>query len=483
MRQRFLWFVLFGLLIYHPALAQSTQQPLLTIPHESTIAGARWHPNGRDFWTWNRIFFQTDDGTTDYQDQFQLWNGDTGNREWQLLYRGDNVEMKLDWSAGEDRLLVYSSQSLEIWDALRGEKTFQFDYSARISGAQWSADFSRILFWSYDDGTIHIWDTNAGEQVFLAETQLNSDLVEAAWSPNERTILAVLTQSPGSVEVWDVASGQKTRTFEYPTMIYDADWNGDGSSLLIVGDKTMRLIDLVTQGIVLEKRDDPYLYRWNWSPDRKWLAVRVENDPRVEVWGALTGTAVSTIAHSNQTDNHIFEVLWSSDNQQILTHSPGEIALWDILSGANLFQIIVEAHAFNMSWLSWSPDETKLIYMRSDSSLQVVMLDTHESVELELPSPIPLSFPNPTFAWNGDSSQVMLWWVDNAARVWDTTSGELLATLEHPVDEGFDATLVMDAICSPDEQYILTLGTPDYCGGRDTCPAEANVWHTAATDR
>jgi hypothetical protein len=185
----------------------------------------------------------------------------------------------------------------------------------------------------------------------------------------------------------------------------------------------------------------------------------------------------STIIQSGHIDNVISEVQWSKDNQHLLTHSPDGITLWDVITGTHVFWHEIEIrNDYNQSWLSWSPDETKLIVMRSDSSLQIVTLATDAAVELELPSAIALSLPAPNFVWNADGSQMMLSGVDNAARVWDTSSGKLLATLQHPLHDGFQSQWVNNALWSPDEQTILTLGTPDYCGGLETCPSEAMLW-------
>jgi WD40 repeat protein len=476
MRKHLLWIILLMLLSYSVALAQDKPQPILTVPHEQTIGGGRWHPNGRDFWTWNRRF-KFADGDTDWQDYLRLWNGETGGFQNEFLYRGDNIGMYLDWSAGENRLLVYGGETLEVWDALENRDVFTYDHTARISGARWNADFSRILFWSYDDGSIHIADLNTGQSTLLVETHLESDLIEAEWSPDETAVLMVKTQLPGRVEVWDVASGARTMMFQYPSMVYGADWSADGSRILVVGDHIVQLVDVATQGVLLEKKDADYLYRADWSPDRKLAAVRLETTSLVEVWDTVNGRVISTVAHSGQPDNGIFEVLWSKDNQRLLTHSRGQIALWNAADGSKQFDISIEAPAFYMSWLSWSPDETKIAYMRSDSSLQIVPLDGGQPLDLELPTPIKLSFPSPAFAWNADESRVILWGLDNVARVWDTASGELLAELEHPVPAGFNAVIVTNALWSPDERFILTLATPDYCGGEETCPAEASVWN------
>lgn len=479
--RRFLWLILIGILSCHTALAQENPQPLLTIPHERSIVGAHWHPNNHDFWTWNRQFIFQESGETVWKDHLRLWNGESGSLQNEFQYHGDNIMMYTDWSAGESRLLVYGGESLEVWDTLNNQKVATFNYTAWISGAQWNADFSRVLFWSYDDGSIRILDVNSQQVVFLAETHLNSDLVYAAWSPDETAVLGVLTQGPltqgpGSVQIWDVTDGALKQTFDYPGMVYRAEWNSDGTRILIEGDKIIQLVDIATRAVLREKRDDPHSYRADWSPDHTRVAVRVEFEPFVEVWDTLSGAVISTFIASEQTDEFIFGVLWSKDNQHILTLPPNQIALWDSTSAAQVVNIPVEARAFNMSWSSWSPDEQKIVYMRSDSSMAIVSLDTSESVELELPAPIPLSMPAPNFTWNADSSQVMLWRVDNSTRIWDTTSGRLLALLTHPVPAGFAAELVTGAIWSPDEQHILTLAGPDYCGGVDTCPTEASVW-------
>lgn len=476
--RRFWWLIPLVILSCQVALAQDNPQPLLTIPHEWSIGGARWHPNSHDFWTWNRQFRFQESGDTQWTDHLRFWNGETGSLENEFQYHGDNIMMYTDWSAGEHRMLVYGGESVEVWDVLSNQKVASFNHTVRISGAQWNANFSQILFWSYDDGSIRILDVNSGQVVFLAETHLNSDLVSAALSPDGKSVLSVLTQMPGSVQVWDVASGALKQAFDYPGMVYRAGWNSDGTRILVEGDKVIQLVDPATRAVILEKRDAPHLYKADWSPDRTRIAVRVEFETSVEVWDTITGSIISTVTHTHaeQSDYGIIEVLWSKDNQRLLTHSPGEITLWDSTNGAQLRDITIEARAFNMSWLSWSPDEQKIVYMRSDSSMSVVSLDTQEVVELELPTPIPLSMPDPHFTWNADGSQVMLWRVDNAARVWDTASGKLLATLTHPVPDGFGAELVTGAMWSPDQQHILTLAGPDYCGLVDICPNEVSVW-------
>jgi WD40 repeat protein len=476
MRRYLFWMILAAAIFSRPVLAQDEVKPLLTIPHEWPIGASRWHPNGHDFWTTNREFSPLADGQYDYQDRLRLWNGDTGSLIRELLYRGDNIQMYLDWSAGENRVLVYGGNSLEIWDALNGEKTATLDYSTWISGAHWNTDFSRVLFWSYNDGSIHVWDSVTGQNSLKIDSGRTSELVDAAWSRDESAILSVLTQMPGRVDIWDSTSGERKLSFEYPSMVYRADWNSDGSRILIQGDKIIQLIDLATGAVLLEKRDDEYLYRADWSPNRNLIAVRVENQSHVEIWDSHSGTVLASVTHADNEENRIFEVLWSKDYRRLLTHSAGEISLWDATAGDNLLHITVDPRSFNMSWLSWSPDERKLVYMRSDSSMAVVTLADNQSVELELPQPIQLSMPAPTFVWNNDSSQVMLWWVDNVARVWDTANGKLLAALTHPIPQGFQSMLVTGAIWSPDERLILTRATPDYCGGLASCPSVASVW-------
>jgi WD40 repeat protein len=174
----------------HAQQSDEIATPIVTV-QLSRYSDARWRDDSQEFWTWQTEFMSDPEQN---RGVLYRWSAQTGERLTEIIYdHPDNIGMKLDWSAGENRVLVAGGNNVEVWDAVSGEKRYVYEHPVWIDDARWDADFQYILSRSYQDDTVQIHDPDSGALIRIFDAGEGNRLINALWDQNAQRIMIVLT--------------------------------------------------------------------------------------------------------------------------------------------------------------------------------------------------------------------------------------------------------------------------------------------------
>jgi WD40 repeat protein len=176
-------------------------------------------------------------------------------------------------------------------------------------------------------GTVTLWDVASGRRRW---TQAEPAGVPAlTFSPDGRT-LAVACYA-NMAQLLDVGSGQVKATLKHPKEVRGVAFSPDGKRLATAcWDRAVRVWDIATGGVAVTctgHRDR--IFTIAFSPDGK-LLLSAGGDDGTKLWDAATGTEKRTFKHY-----YIPCGRFSPDGRWVLTGSyDGTTRLWDVQTGA-----------------------------------------------------------------------------------------------------------------------------------------------------
>lgn len=251
--------------------------------------------------------------------------------------------------SAQGRYLVSSSQDMNIrvWDVSSGQEVHAF----RMRSVDMS-DIDILAKRSLLASAEAIWDLDRMQEVHTLER--GSPLpASVAFAPDGAVLaLGLFGQQ---ITLWDVATGQRMRTFEKreENRTKRMDFAPDGAILAAgVIDGTVRLFDVASGRIVriLKYAGETDIHDLAFSPDGKYLASggRV---PAVILWDVASGQVVRKFG---LTDNSISMAF--SPGGTVLASAGGsehEVRLWDVESGELLHAL---PHNDQLMRVAFSPD-------------------------------------------------------------------------------------------------------------------------------
>eukprot|EP00930_Biecheleria_cincta_P040620 TRINITY_DN27824_c0_g1_i2.p1 TRINITY_DN27824_c0_g1~~TRINITY_DN27824_c0_g1_i2.p1 ORF type:complete len:323 (-),score=35.27 TRINITY_DN27824_c0_g1_i2:158-1126(-) len=213
---------------------------------------------------------------------------------------------------------------------------------------------------------------------------------------------------------------------------------------------TVRLWELGSRGIFCVRCLQGHADSVNgvaYSPDSGLLAT-ASADSTVKVWEPISGRIQQTIA-AHATG--VLSVSFSPDGKKLVTAGEDGVGLvWDVASGQPAKPGMLRGHGGAITSASWSPiwqpsrlllttsmDRTARIW--SNNGVEECLLRGHSD---EVTSS----------AWAPDGASVATTSQDGSSKLWDVSSGDLLATLEGHRDA------VMAVVYSPAGDYLATGG-------------------------
>lgn len=149
----------------------------------------------------------------DMDGRVAVWEAVTGKSLWlspttRLTSEEGDFSARVAWSPDE-RLLASSgyqkdTMTIQLWDALTGEKRTSWPFGDYVSGFRWSPG-GEYLAVGDSEGTLHIWDSATGQEVASfrrpGEDGLNY-IKPIAWLPGESQV--AFGDTRGIVQVWDI---------------------------------------------------------------------------------------------------------------------------------------------------------------------------------------------------------------------------------------------------------------------------------------
>jgi len=337
----------------------------------------------------------------------------------------------------------------QVWDVETGQLLFTlpdvpdqgpglpFDYPA-MGVIPPSANQPLRVWAGTWDMTIHVWEVTSGQELLV--DRLHSAISENSWadaitSPDGNRL--VTFDDSGLVVLWNLETFQEIIQFDDPSggSLW-IEFRPNGTHLAIDGnDQTIRIYDLTSlpseprlenrinhSGVKL----DALLY----SPDGTRLAAGGE-DGYTRVWDAETGELQLVL--SGQAFKS-WPLSFSQDSRRLYTTSGLSIMEWDISPNRELLTL-----PGRIGSVPFSPDSKRLALIGAENTISIV--DSQTGEVLVLPWQAHADWiEDATWSPDGDrlvTSSGYFNYIrnDNAARVWDTATGQLLKDL--PIDWGY----------------------------------------------
>jgi WD40 repeat protein len=316
---------------------------------------------------------------------------------------------------------------LKLWDAQIGRPIRAFKgHTERVVAIAFSRDGAQLLSGS-DDKTLRLWDTATGKlirtfeghsgQVWLVRFSARGNRVLSASSdPNN-------SSSGVTLKLWDASSGQLIHSFNKSfNEGFAMDLSPDGAQLVIGGEGGTFMFQDLTTGLVtrtFEAHKDA-VKAVAFSSDGAFV-ISGSKDKTVKLWDAATGQLIRTFeGHEAAVDELEFapgggHVLSSSQNTGSWDVTQ---KLWETGTGQ-----LIGTFLESSGGAKFSPDGRQLLVQSRDKTLAVWDAATGQlvrSFERHAGDVWSLKFlPGRSRVVTGG----------DAVRIWNQTTGELLATL------------------------------------------------------
>lgn len=377
--------------------------------------------------------------------------------------------------------------------AMRVERVLS-GFQASVYSVHFSPDGRRLAAAS-KDGTLTLWDTFSGSQLYSVTVvpvlagQEPVGVTQVRFDPRG-DLLAVATID-GSLVFYKASTGEEVRRIRaHGATIWGIAFSSDGTRVASASeDGLLKVWEVEGGSLLLTAQSDQGVFQWvAYSPDGASLATTSTNGA-VTLWDAGTGRPIYTLAaHSGLADNAVF----SPDGKWLATSGANDrsIKLWEVSSGRLLMTItghrdwvyemaftrdgstlisvsadrtvrfwdttygrpvanILYGHTDQIFGLSLSPDNKRLATASEDQTVRIWNIAPEGSRELYT---IDNRVSAMTLALNPEGTRLAIAGRDGAIRIANAENGRPLNTIKAHTD-------VVEAVAySPDGTRLASAG-------------------------
>lgn len=409
-----------------------TGQRIGELGHEDEVWRVVFSPDGR----WVATGGKKNQGGAE-----RVWEVATGREVARLEYEhfeGPVFSPDGRWVAAVDDS---DPGSVAVWDLPGGREVARLEH-VWAGAVAFSPDGQRVATSGYDN-TARVWETSTWHEILRLEHDWCVRWV--VFSTNGRRL--VTRDCAEAVRLWDAATGRELAHLGY---LYGGSWLPSWDSVTFSADGRY----------LAERKLGPTV--WIWDTDTGLAVARLEHasevtsigfsptgqrvvtgskDGIVRVWGVATGKAVVRM----DSDQHAGSAVFSPDGEWLATDAGYRVCVWEAATGkeiAHLEPSAVDRGALFSRAGQWVViDACSRVYVYTGTTLRLVAeLDPTPSEEAV--TCIAAVAISPCERWIAAAQ-------GHLVQVWDTTSWEQVAQLEHDRQ-------VRSVAFSPDGQHLVS---------------------------
>ncbi|KIK77718.1 hypothetical protein PAXRUDRAFT_366041 [Paxillus rubicundulus Ve08.2h10] len=245
-----------------------------------------------------------------------------------------------------------------------------------------------------DDGTLRVWDRATGSaEVLSGHTDWVCDV-----DVSRDGELVVSASDDNTVRIWDRKLGETLHVFEgHENYVISVQFSADSRRVVSgSGDETARVWSVETGELAFEPiKCHGRVYCVSYSPDGDRIASGADS---IQIWNAETGSGLLSIRNSK-----VVSLAWTTNGTHVIGGGRGKVTIWNSHNGEQL-----------RTW-------------QAHSSVATIKLSLSPS----------------------GSHLVTRGWNDKTAFVFDVSTGEQVAAIQHDED-------VYGIVYSPSGQFIGT---------------------------
>jgi WD40 repeat protein len=372
---------------------------------------------------------------------------------------GDDGTVKM-WDAEDGTLLVDqipTTKSTSERETSKREESVSEDEGPRNSAgvtakALFNGDGTRLATFAAWDNTVHVWDTQTGEEMATL-TGHTGGVYRVAFSPDNTHLLTASADE--TVKVWDIAPSRELLTIKGDwSEIIGLAYSPDGKSLAGAGDDGKARVWSVADGHeehVLTAGEGRVL-GVAYSRDGRFMAT-AHRDGVARLWDATSGKFLRNLnAPPERSYAEMWDVAFSRDGERVVMgSSSGKVIVSATATGKELFELHdadmydekekaaaaaekreAPAHAESVYRVAFSPDDKLIATASGDTTVKL---------------------------WNAAGGKHLSTLTGHADEVWDvafSSDSKRLATASHDrTAQIWDITKTTEGSLTP--SVVLTL--------------------------